>query len=255
MDNPSRPLGKLLETPAPSFPEPVVLKGKACTLAPLAPAHFPSLYEAVCAPGLSYLWDYMLSGPFPSLPDFESYLSGLIKNNQDTTQYFTILAPILEPNTRHRPQADSTAQDPSSTHKPVGMTSLINISASQRSLEIGNVIYAPALQRTVAATEAVSLLLHHVFALGYRRVVWKCNDLNAPSKRAALRLGFEYEGLSRCHMVVKGRNRDTAWYSIVEDGWPGVRSGLQGWLGEGNFDGQGAQREKLEDVRRRLEGI
>ena len=96
------------------------------------------------------------------------------------------------------------------------------------------------------------LLLRHVFALGYRRVVWKCNDLNEASKRAALRLGFEYEGVSKCHMVVRGRNRDTAWYSMVEDGWPLARKALVEWLEEGNFDGKGNQKEKLEDVRRRV---
>jgi RimJ/RimL family protein N-acetyltransferase len=178
----------------------------------------------------------MLRGPFPVFADFEDAMNGLLNNDRDSKQYFVILA----------------AAEAGGERIPMGMLSLIEIKPSYRSLEIGNVIYAPALQRTAAATEANWLLMRHAFGLGYRRVVWKCNDLNEASKRAALRLGFEYEGVSKCHMVVRGRNRDTAWYAMVEEGWPLARRALEEWLAEGNFDGKGRQRVKLEEVRRRV---
>lgn len=236
---PPRPLGQLLETPTPPFPPPTTLQGRACTLIPLATHHYPLLHKALCLPPAPpTLWDYMLRGPFPALADFEDAMNSLLNNDQDSKQYFVIC---------------TSPDDGSGERVPMGMLSLIEINPAHRSLEIGNVIYAPALQRTVAATEANWLLLRHAFGLGYRRVVWKSNDLNEASKRAALRLGFEYEGVSKCHMVVRGRNRDTAWFAMVEEGWPVAGRALGEWLGEGNFDGEGRQREKLEDVRRRVE--
>ncbi|KFY53072.1 hypothetical protein V496_07950 [Pseudogymnoascus sp. VKM F-4515 (FW-2607)] len=236
---PARPMGKLLETPSPPFPPPSTLEGRACTLTPLSTAHYPLLHKAVCLPPAPPgLWDYMLRGPFPEFAKFEDAMNDLLNNNQGSTQYFVICT-----------AADG---DGGAERIPMGMVSLIDIKPAHRSLEIGNVIYAPALQRTAAATEANLLLMRHAFALGYRRVVWKCNDLNEASKRAALRLGFEYEGVSKCHMVVRGRNRDTAWYAMVEDDWPVAERALVEWLKEGNFDGDGRQKEKLEDVRRRV---
>ncbi|OBT77504.1 hypothetical protein VF21_05224 [Pseudogymnoascus sp. 05NY08] len=232
-----RPMGQLLETPTPPFPPPTTLEGRACTLTPLSSAHYPLLHRALCLPPAPPgLWDYMLRGPFPEFADFEVAMNSLLNNDRDSKQYFVIC----------------TDPDDGGERVPMGMLSLIEINPAHRSLEIGNVIYAPALQRTVAATEANWLLLRHAFKLGYRRVVWKCNDLNEASKRAALRLGFEYEGVSKCHMVVRGRNRDTAWFAMVEEGWPLAGRALEEWLGEGNFDGLGRQREKLEDVRRRI---
>jgi RimJ/RimL family protein N-acetyltransferase len=252
----ARPLGKLLETPNPSFPETVTLKGRICTLEPLSSAHFGPLYNVLCTTESSHLWDYMLSGPFTEFPAFESYLDGLINNNRNTAVYFAILAP----SSQHRadnidPAPGSSTNLREASHKPQGLISLMDIKPSHRTIEIGSVLYSPHLQRTIAATEAVSLLLNHVFSLGYRRIIWKCNDLNAASKRAALRLGFKYEGLSRCHMVVKGRNRDTAWYSITEDDWPVARDGLRLWLTEGNFSESGVQKERLEDLRLKAEGL
>lgn len=112
-------------------------------------------------------------------------------------------------------------------------------------------MFAPSLQRSAAATEAMYLLARYVFEhLGFRRYEWKLNDLNAPSHRAARRLGFVYEGTFRRHMVVKGRNRDTAWYAMVEEEWVDRKRELEGWLGEGNFDERGVQKRRLEDFRR-----
>lgn len=249
----ARPLGKLLETPSPSFPEAVTLKGRTCTLEPLSSAHFRQLYDVLCTPESAYLWDYMLGGPFTEFPAFESSLNGLINDNRNTAVYFAILAPYRPGSINPAPGFSASPEAPSL--KPLGFISLMDIKPSHRTIEIGFVLYSAQLQRTIAATETISLLLNHVFSLGYRRTIWKCNDLNAASKRAALRLGFKYEGLSKCHMVVKGRNRDTAWYSIIEDDWPVARDGFRLWLMEDNFDAGGVQKERLEDLRLKQEGL
>lgn len=119
-----------------------------------------------------------------------------------------------------------------------------------RVVEIGSVLYTPALQRTPAATELQYLLAKYVFEqLGFRRYEWKCNDLNVPSKRAAKRLGFKYEGTFRQHMIVRGHNRNTAWFSIIDEEWPGVKKGFEGWLDVNNFDKDGGQKKRLEEFR------
>jgi RimJ/RimL family protein N-acetyltransferase len=117
-------------------------------------------------------------------------------------------------------------------------------------IEIGHIWFAPALQRTRAATEAIYLLARHAFDdLGYRRLEWKCDSLNAPSRRAADRFGFTYEGIFRQHMITKGRNRDTAWYSIIDSEWPSRREAFEAWLAPGNFDEEGRQRRSLAEYR------
>jgi RimJ/RimL family protein N-acetyltransferase len=136
---------------------------------------------------------------------------------------------------------------------PMGIVCLMNIVPSNRCFEIGHVVFSPLLQRTTAATEAIYLLMKHCFEdLNYRRVEWKANNLNEPSKRAAVRLGFVPEGIFRKHMIVKGRNRDTAWFSVVDDEWAVVKGGLEGWLEKGNFDGEGKQVRKLEEIRKQV---
>ena len=116
-------------------------------------------------------------------------------------------------------------------------------------IEIGNIWFGPTLQRTAAATEAIYLLARHAFDdLGYRRLEWKCDALNAASRRAAERFGFTFEGVFRKHMIVKGRNRDTAWYSITDQEWPAIRAGDEAWLAEDNFDGAGRQRRSLREL-------
>jgi RimJ/RimL family protein N-acetyltransferase len=113
-------------------------------------------------------------------------------------------------------------------------------------IEIGNIVFGPELQRTTAATEAIYLMARHAFDdLGYRRLEWKCNALNAASRNAADRLGFTFEGVFRQHMIVKGRNRDTAWYAVIDADWPPIRAGLEAWLDPGNFDDDGVQRAGL----------
>ena len=119
-----------------------------------------------------------------------------------------------------------------------------------RVIETGNILYTPALQRTPGATEAMALLAGLVFdTLGYRRYEWKCNALNAPSRAAALRLGFTFEGVFRQHMVVKGRNRDTAWFSMLDREWPAVKRAFDQWLAPANFEPDGRQRRSLASFR------
>jgi RimJ/RimL family protein N-acetyltransferase len=120
-------------------------------------------------------------------------------------------------------------------------------------IEVGNILYTPPLQRTAGATEAMYLMARHAFDdLGYRRYEWKCNALNAPSRRAAERLGFTFEGLFRQHMIVKGLNRDTAWFAMLDSDWPKAKAAFEAFLDPGNFDADGRQRRKLEDIRAAL---
>jgi RimJ/RimL family protein N-acetyltransferase len=128
----------------------------------------------------------------------------------------------------------------------------MEIRPAMRVIEVGNIVYSPGLQRTPAGTEAQYLIARHVFeTLGYRRYEWKCNALNEPSKRAALRLGFTYEGTFRQHMIVKGRNRDTAWFAILDGEWPAVKAAFEHWLSPSNFDQYGKQLARLSAAVRR----
>ncbi|HEY1493772.1 MAG TPA: GNAT family protein, partial [Candidatus Solibacter sp.] len=130
--------------------------------------------------------------------------------------------------------------------EPAGYCSLMRIEPAHRVIEIGNILYLPRLQRTVGATEAMYLMARYVFEkLGYRRYEWKCDALNAPSRRAALRYGFTFEGIFRQHMLVKGKNRDTAWYSMLDTEWGERKRAFEDWLDDGNFDSEGRQKRAL----------
>lgn len=146
---------------------------------------------------------------------------------------------------------DNNGLKGSSKGKIVGLFSLMRITPDHLTLEIGNILFSPSLQRTTAATEAIYLLTQHAFKdLRYRRIEWKCNALNDPSRRAALRLGYSFEGVFRQHMIVRGRNRDTAWYSMLKDEWDGsLGKAMEQWLDESNFDADGKQKKKLEEFR------
>jgi len=133
----------------------------------------------------------------------------------------------------------------SGSKAPLGYACLMSVNTAAGDIEIGNVNLSPALQRTALATEAFSLLLGWSFDVGYRRVVWKCNALNMPSRRAAQRLGFSYEGLFRNHLIVKGRNRDTAWFAMTDADWRGIGPAHQAWLAKPNFDPRGQQKQSL----------
>ncbi|HET9015717.1 MAG TPA: GNAT family protein [Thermomicrobiaceae bacterium] len=203
--------------------------GRLSRLEPLDPArHAAELYAASYnVPGAERLWDYLPYGPFPSLDAFSTWLDG--RAASDDPLFFAI-----------RDLASGRA---------LGMASYLRIEPAQAVIEIGHIWFAPALQRTPAATEAIKLLLHHALdELGFRRMEWKCDALNAGSRRAATRFGFSFEGIFYQHVVVKGHNRDTAWFSILDHEWPALRAGFARWLAPENFDADGRQRRSLGEL-------
>jgi RimJ/RimL family protein N-acetyltransferase len=130
--------------------------------------------------------------------------------------------------------------------RATGIASYMRIEPAHRVIEIGGIVLSPALQRKPGATEAMYLMARHVFEdLGYRRYEWKCDALNAPSRRAALRLGFTFEGIFRSHMIIKGRNRDTAWFAMLDSDWPARKAAFEAWLAPDNFDANGEQKQSL----------
>jgi RimJ/RimL family protein N-acetyltransferase len=173
------------------------------------------------------IWTYLLDGPYESPDHLRKALAWA--ETSDDPLCFTLV-----------PLADE---------RPLGLASYLRITPELGVIEIGHIWFGVPLQRTTAATEAIYLLIRHAFDdLGYRRVEWKCNALNAASRRAAERFGFTFEGVFRKHMVVKGRNRDTAWYAITNDEWPAIRRGFEAWLAPENMDGEGRQRRSLREL-------
>lgn len=220
-----RPLGPLLTSSPPSAPARIGLHGRTCELQPLNGPHHDDLFRTL---NKDELWDYMLNEPFEDFEAFSSHYRKLIENKETSTIYYVVLTkPDLQPE---------------------GLIALMEVNTTHRSLEIGHVIFSPRLQKTTAATEAVYLALNYSFMLGFTRVVWKCNNLNEKSKKAAGRFGFDYEGVHKRHMVVKGRVRDTAWYAVTADTWPRVKTGFEKWLRVDNFDKDGRQRKTLQEA-------
>jgi len=205
------------------------LRGQYVSLEPLHRRHAQELWHATA--GADASWAYMAAGPFQT-------------QDAMTRQVMDLAA-------THDPML--WAIRPVSTGVVSGWLALLDIQPRNAAIEIGHIWFGPALQRTRAATEAVFLLLRMAADdLGYRRLVWKCNALNAPSKRAAERLGFIYEGRHRMHMIAKGRQRDTDWYSIVGDEWPICRDALLAWLAPSNFAPDGTALSGLADLRARF---
>ncbi len=202
---------------------PVTLTGRSCRLEPLADAHVEGLYAALCVDSPPSTWTYLPRGPFDDLPSFAASLVQL----RDTPGLVPLTIVLAK-------------------GRPVGIATYLRIDQANGTAEVGHISYSSALQRSTAATEAMYLMARHVFeVIGVRRYEWKCDSLNEPSRRAADRLGFTYEGTFRNAMVYKGRNRDTAWFSITEEEWPRLRDAFERWLDPGNFDDQGAQRAPL----------
>jgi len=209
-------------------PKATTLHGTHAYLARIDPSQAEALYPLLGGSRNAHLWDYMHDRP---CVDFDSFQIMMEKNSASTDPLFFTIFTV-------------------STQSPLGWASLMRQETPNRVIEIGSIMYSHLLQRSTAATEAVYLLMKHCFEdLGYRRVEWKCNNLNAPSKRAAQRLGFKFEGIFRKHLIVKGRNRDTAWFSVLDDEWGVVGRALKTWLEESNFDRDGTQRKRLEDIR------
>ena len=178
-----------------------------------------ALYQATHGPEKEDQWRYMSEGPFASRADFDAAFE---RNAGSTDPLFFAIVD-------------------NATGVAVGQASYLRIEPRHRVIEVGNIIFTPALQRSSGATEAMYLMARHAFEdLGYRRYEWKCNALNQPSRRAALRLGFVFEGVFRQHMIIKGRNRDTAWFAMLDSEWPLRRTNLERWLAPSNFDSAGA---------------
>ena len=222
MNDHGQPIGEPLEWAAVAPPPKHVLEGRWCRLEPLdAGRHAADLHEANVLDDGS-MWTYMPYGPFDDLVAYTAWCEQMAAH-EDPMFYAVIV--------------DGRA---------VGVASYLRIAPATGVIEIGHIAWSPRLQRTTAATEAVYLMVRHALEeLGYRRVEWKCDGLNDPSRRAALRLGFEYEGTFRQATVYKARNRDTAWYAIIDRDWPRIRAAHDAWLDPTNFDDTGQQIEPL----------
>ena len=226
-----RPVGAPVDFQPARRPHRVRLQGRAIDLVPLdAAAHADDLFEAANGPGKDFAWDYLFDGPFTDRAAFRAGIEAKAKS--DDPLFYAIID--------------------KATGKATGYQTLMRIDPAHGVIEVGNILYSPPMQRTIGATEAQYLFARHVFDdLGYRRYEWKCNHLNAPSRRAAERFGFTYEGTFRQHMIVKGRNRDTAWYSMLDSEWPAQRDAYERWLSPDNFDAAGKQRASLVSLRGR----
>ena len=207
-------------------PAATTLRGRTVTLEPLNPAaHTPALWQAV--QGHNELWDYLADGPYASEGELHHALA------QKQAGAAAVFLAIV----------------PAATGLAAGYASYMRIDAPNGVVEVGNILMAPALQRTTAATEAMYLMARHVFDdLGYRRYEWKCNARNEPSRRAALRYGFTFEGIFRQHMIIKGENRDTAWFSMMDHEWRERKQAFEAWLAPVNFDEAGLQRRPLSAI-------
>jgi len=223
------PIGPPVSEGAAGRPERTTIAGRFVRLEPLDPElHGPSLWHETHGTGAAARWQYLFDAPFQDEASFHDFLTR--KAASTDPMFYAIV-------------------DQSSGHA-LGFQTLMRIDPSHRCIEVGNILYGKSLQRTPGATEAQYLLMRYVFEeLRYRRYEWKCNALNAPSRRAALRYGFSFEGIFRKHMIVRGRSRDTAWYSLVDDEWPGAKTAFEAWLAPTNFDAAGVQRQSLAALR------
>jgi RimJ/RimL family protein N-acetyltransferase len=220
------PLGEQL---AWQTPHRTVLRGAHVLVRPLDAANDAEPLFAVSHPpeGDPTIWTYLPDGPYGSADDLRQMLRWA-QDSEDPLYFALCRLP---------------------DEQPLGLASYLRIEPRQGVIEIGHVWFGVPLQRTTAASEAIYLLARHVFDnLGYRRLEWKCNALNAASRRAAERFGFTFEGVFRQHQVVKGRNRDTAWYAITDDQWPAIGRGFEAWLSPANRDEDGRQRRALGEL-------
>jgi RimJ/RimL family protein N-acetyltransferase len=226
------PIGPTVPAHAARRPEPRILQGHFVRLEPLDPErHGASLWRETHGPGEEARWQYLFDAPFPDERAFRAHLTQ--KAASEDPLFFSIV------------------DQPSG--QALGYAALMRIDPPHRCIEVGNIVYGAGLQRRPGGTEAQFLLMRHVFDdLGYRRFEWKCNALNAASRRAAERFGFTFEGIFRQHMIVRGRNRDTAWYAMLDSEWPKVKEALRRWLAPENFDAAGRQRQRLDSIRMAL---
>ena len=214
----------MMELAAGPAPEPVTLEGRYCRLEPLAERHAEALYEAISGDGLVARYRWLPSAP----PDDEAaHVRQIVEAAAHPEWiYFAVID-------QHSGRCG-------------GRHALMRIRPEHRSVEVGGVLWGRGIARTRIATEALFLTARHVFeTLGYRRFEWKCNDLNIPSRNAALRFGFRYEGTFRKDMIIKGLNRDTAWFAMLDDEWSVLKPIYEAWLDPGNFDADGTAKTRL----------
>ncbi len=217
-----QPIGLPVDTTPAQRPGPVVLKGRYGRLEKLKAEHAADLWAAFG--GHDQVWTYISTdGPFATKAEFTPFIA---KRAAASDPYAYAIIDLAD--------------------RAVGYVTLLRIVPEMRVIEVGHVLYSPALQRTPLGTETQYLLARYVFeTLGYRRYEWKCNALNAASRRAALRYGFVYEGTFRQHLIAKGRNRDNAWFSMLDSEWPERKTNFERWLAPENFDGEGQQKVSL----------
>lgn len=221
-------LGALVENwEQPERPKAEVLSGRYARLEPLdADKHSADLFNAISEDRSGQNWDYLPYGPFSSHSAYHRWVKEI------SAGYDPLFYAVFDQKNHHR----------------CGVAALLRINPRAGSIEVGHINFAPSLQRTPAATEAIFLLMQSVFEAGYRRFEWKCDTLNLSSRRAAQRFGFSYEGVFRQALVVKGRNRDTAWFAAIDKEWPALKEAYLAWLSPKNFDAQGRQVERLGDL-------
>ena len=228
-------LGQPVGLPVPGWsPRPLPPRtptvGRFCTVEPLDPArHAAQLFAAYAEDREGRLWSYLPRGPYASLDEYRRWAEDAAGRDDPLTHA------IID----------------NATGAAVGTAAFMRIEPAVGVIEVGSITYSPRLKRRPAATETMYLMMRRVFdELGYRRYEWKCDSLNAPSRAAAQRLGFQYEGLFRQATMTRGRNRDTAWYSVIDREWPGLRTAFERWLDPANFDADGQQRESLSALTR-----
>ena len=228
MNAQGQPVGQLLpHWKPPGLPPREPMEGRFCRVELLQPRrHAESLDAANRLDGEGRMWTYLPYGPFTSR---ETYLAWTEEVSRGSDPLFHAVVDLT-------------------TGRAVGVAGYLRIDSANGSIEVGHLAYSPLLQRTPAATEAMYLMMARAFDLGYRRYEWKCHALNAPSRSAAQRLGFSFEGIFRQAAVVKGRTRDTDWYSVIDEEWPARREAFRRWLDPANFDSQGRQRQRLSEL-------
>jgi RimJ/RimL family protein N-acetyltransferase len=209
-------------------PEGSTLEGRWCRLEKLDPVkHGDDLYAASGAEGADTRFRYLFEPPLADRAEFDAWAARA--SSTDDPFFYAVID--------------------KATGRAEGRQALMRITPEHGVIEIGSILWGPAIARTRVATEALYLFAAHSFdTLGYRRFEWKCDALNEPSRRAALRFGFSFEGVFRQHMVVKGKNRDTAWFAIIDKDWPRIRAGMEAWLAPDNFSAGGEQRRRLGEL-------
>ncbi len=225
------PVGELVDSSSSPRPRRITFEGRVISLVPLnAHEHLDSLWASTGGPQNEHLWTFMFEDPFQNRASFEAYLQR--KEESNDPLFYSII--------------DNASGD------AVGWAAYMRMEPLHRVIEIGSIMFSPRIQRTIGATEAMYIMAKRAFEdMNYRRFEWKCDALNMPSRRAALRLGFTYEGLFRQHMIVKGRNRETAWYSMLDSEWPLRKRAFEQWLDPANFDATGKQRITLSELNTR----